>query len=164
MFDRRLPSSVVAAESLAVDVRQYAVVTDQEGRLLVLQYPPLYEIDARNRWTLPGGALLRKEDPRAGIFRELSEQTGLEPELGLHVRVHRGVRRAGLWVFYRGFAVETAVKLSPEHQGVAWVGGDEFRDLPFFVDKLKDVAAEMLLPDRVQWLPSAAKRSMIPIG
>lgn len=165
MLERRLPSGRIPWESLPVNIRQYAVVTDEGGRVLVLQYPSFYKADARNRWTLPGGGLLEKEDPRAGMFRELREEAGLDPELGLHVRVHRPPHPArGLWILYRGFAADTAVKLSREHSDFAWVGGNELHALPFYHGKLRDVAVEMLLPDRVQWVPSAATRSMIPTG
>lgn len=48
MLERLLPSREVPKESLGVDIRQYAVVTDVTGRLLVLQFPAHYKGDARN--------------------------------------------------------------------------------------------------------------------
>lgn len=165
MLERRLPSGRIPSESLPVNIRQYAVITDESGRVLVLQYPSFYKVGARNRWTLPGGGLLEKEDPRAGMFREVREETGLDPALGLHVRVHRPSHlAAGLWILYRGFAADTAVKLSREHADFAWVGGNELLALPFYHGKLRDVAVEMLVPNPAQWVPSAAMRSMMPTG
>lgn len=66
MLERLLPSREVPKESLGVGIRQYAVVTDGTGRLLVLQFPAHYKGDACNCWTLPGGGLFGKENPRAG--------------------------------------------------------------------------------------------------
>lgn len=159
MLERLLPSRELPKESLGVGIRQYAVVTDRTGRLLVLQYPSTYKGDAKNSWTLPGGGLLDKENPRAGMFRELREETGLRPDLGLRVRVDRTRNlRDGLWVCYRAAAVDTAVRLSREHQAHAWVMEEELRALDFYHGKLREIAMEMMGTDARGWGLSGESR------
>lgn len=58
----------------------YAVIRDPGGRLLLTRLAPghLHE----GRWTLPGGGLEHGEDPRAGVRREVHEETGLDARVG----------------------------------------------------------------------------------
>jgi 8-oxo-dGTP diphosphatase len=54
-----------------------ALIRDEEGRILLVEnaFP-------RRRWGLPGGRLERGEEARAGLIREVREETGLEVETG----------------------------------------------------------------------------------
>lgn len=152
MLERLLPSHELPKDSSGHSIRQYAVVTDAGARVLVLQFPSTYRGDAKNSWTLPGGGLQWKENPRAGMFRELSEETGLRPDLGWRVRVDRTRRlKDRLWVCYRGVASDTAVRLSREHQAHAWVTEEELRALVFYHGKLRDIALEMMGTDARGW-------------
>jgi ADP-ribose pyrophosphatase YjhB (NUDIX family) len=54
-----------------------ALVEDDSGRLLLARRA--IEPD-EGKWDLPGGFLEEGEDPRAGLQRELREETGLEVE------------------------------------------------------------------------------------
>jgi 8-oxo-dGTP diphosphatase len=53
----------------------YAVVTDAVGGVLLVRASN--RSDLRGRWFLPGGGLRHGEHPRAGVLRELAEETGL---------------------------------------------------------------------------------------
>jgi len=68
-------------------VAAYAVVTDDDGRLLLAHW-----VDARRAaWTLPGGGLEAGEDPEHAVRREVREETGyrvaVDELLGIHSRV-----------------------------------------------------------------------------
>lgn len=54
-----------------------ALISDDEGRILLVEnaFP-------RRRWGLPGGRLERGEEARAGLIREVREETGLVVEAG----------------------------------------------------------------------------------
>jgi ADP-ribose pyrophosphatase YjhB (NUDIX family) len=54
-----------------------ALISDEDGRVLLVEnaFP-------RRRWGLPGGRLERGEEARAGLVREVREETGLEVEAG----------------------------------------------------------------------------------
>ena len=60
-------------------VAAYALATDDDARVLLVRIAPGYP--ASGVWTLPGGGLDFGEDPRDGVLRELSEETGLAGEI-----------------------------------------------------------------------------------
>ncbi len=53
-------------------VAAYAVVTDDDGRLLLAHWNE----GRRAAWTMPGGGLEHGEDPEAAVRREVREETG----------------------------------------------------------------------------------------
>lgn len=53
-------------------VAGYAVVTDDDGRLLLAHWNE----GRRAAWTMPGGGLEDGEDPEAAVRREVREETG----------------------------------------------------------------------------------------
>jgi ADP-ribose pyrophosphatase YjhB (NUDIX family) len=58
-----------------VRVGAYAIVTDDEGRLLLCRIAAGYPL--AGRWTLPGGGVDHGEHPDDAVIRELEEETGL---------------------------------------------------------------------------------------
>lgn len=76
-------------------VAAYAVITDDDGRLLLAHWNE----GRRAAWTMPGGGLVPGEDPEHAARREVREETGYKvtigPLLGIHSRVIPAGRRIG---------------------------------------------------------------------
>lgn len=76
-----------------IRVAAYAVVTDDEGRILLAHWNE----GRRAAWTMPGGGLDPGEDPERAARREVKEETGYRVEigelLGIHSRVIPASRR-----------------------------------------------------------------------
>lgn len=63
----------------------YAVILRDDTILLSRLAPYLYE---EEMWTLPGGEIEFGEHPRAGVAREVHEETGLHAEVGETARIY----------------------------------------------------------------------------
>jgi 8-oxo-dGTP pyrophosphatase MutT (NUDIX family) len=117
------------------DVRQYALITDSQGKVLILQLPAEYDEGAANTWTLPGGKLEPADDPAAGLLREIKEETGLKVEIDGPCTVARWSTRNSkkLGIFYAGSVrgKEPRPTLSGEHQRALWATLAEVADFPF---------------------------------
>lgn len=130
------------------DVRQYALLTDAEGHLLILQLPAKYDEAAANAWTLPGGKLEPADVPGEGLLREIQEETGLPATLVGPLTVARWTTRNSkkLAIFYAAKAegIKPAPKLSGEHQRAIWIKKDELEGFPFHRDDMRTVIQEFL--------------------
>jgi ADP-ribose pyrophosphatase YjhB (NUDIX family) len=82
-------------------VGAYAIVTDQEGRLLLCRIAPGFPLEGR--WTLPGGGVDHGEHPDDAVIRELQEETGLHGARG---------PVAGIW---SGYVEKPMVRPGPLH-------------------------------------------------
>ncbi len=112
-----------------------AVVVDGEGRILMVERgrPP-----SQGMWALPGGLLDLGEPVRAGVAREVQEETGAEIEIvdlvDLFEPIHRDATGRiryhyvviDFWAHYRGGDVAAA----DDVDDVAWVSVTELDDLP----------------------------------
>jgi ADP-ribose pyrophosphatase YjhB (NUDIX family) len=58
----------------------YALTHDDDGRILLVRIAAGYP--GAGQWTLPGGGVQFGEDPQATVIRELTEETGLEGQVG----------------------------------------------------------------------------------
>jgi len=74
-------------------------------------------------WELPGGRLDRDEDARAGVRREIVEETGLDPDLGHPVHAVSWLNDAEdgrFAVYYHCRTEDRSVSLSHEHTEFEW--------------------------------------------
>ena len=130
------------------DVRQYAILTDEKGHVLILQLPREYDETAANTWTLPGGKLEPSDNPAEGLLREIAEETGLNPTPPVLCGIARWTTRASkkLGVFYRTQVkgVKPELKLSDEHQRAVWVAPTELAGFPFHRTEMLTVLREAL--------------------
>jgi 8-oxo-dGTP diphosphatase len=129
------------------DVRQYALLTDADANLLILQLPKEYDASAANAWTLPGGKLEPSDEPGEGLLREITEETGLPATLVGPCGVARWTSRNSkkLGIFYRATVPgsKPALKLSKEHQRAIWVSTTEVHDFPFHRPEMLDVIKKL---------------------
>ncbi len=128
------------------DVRQYAVLRDGAGHILILQLPKEYDESAANTWTLPGGKLEPSDNPAQGLLREIMEETGLTPSLPSLCGIARWTTRASkkLGIFYRTTVPGTKpeLKLSDEHQRAVWVAPAELAGFPFHRPDMLEIIKE----------------------
>ncbi|NBV54519.1 MAG: NUDIX hydrolase [Proteobacteria bacterium] len=117
------------------DVRLYALLTDSESNLLILQLPKEYDESAANTWTLPGGKLEPTDEPAHGLLREIREETGLEATIsGLCGLARWSTRNSKkLAIFYKAqvSGQKPTLKLSGEHQRAIWINPQEADQFPF---------------------------------
>jgi 8-oxo-dGTP diphosphatase len=131
------------------DVRQYAIITDPNHHILILQLPAKYDEGTANTWTLPGGKLEPTDNPHTGLEREIAEETGLAALVSGPVTVARWSTRSSkkLAIFYRASVATAAPRptLSAEHQRHAWVTVAELTNFPFHRSDMVDVIKNLNL-------------------
>jgi len=81
-----------------------AVIEDRDGRILLVQHRPERRGFWQGRWICPGGRLELGEEIRAGILREVREETHLEIDLTEPLppfeRIVRNAQGTALHVIY----------------------------------------------------------------
>lgn len=123
-----------------------AVILNAEGKVLVLKRPQ-HEKSGAGKYDLPGGSIEQGEDIKKALTREITEETGLEAEIGpvIHVfdfekgeggestTIGKGIR---FLAFYKNGEVKLDEK---EHSQFEWLDIDEaikkFADKGFEKDK-----------------------------
>lgn len=91
----------------------------RNGRFLLLKRNTEPKI-----WGPPGGRLHRNEDPLAGLYREVKEETGLEVEVLAPANTWFGPWKNEYFVLAIDYLVRIrggTISLSEEHSDFAWV-------------------------------------------
>ncbi len=105
----------------------FAAVFDDHRRILCVK-----QNYGSFRWSLPGGALERGEDPISGVVREVYEETGYRVRCGDLVGVYSAPHKDDLVIF---FEVEI---LSKDDD---WYSDGEIAAIGFFaIDELPDLS------------------------
>ncbi len=112
---------------------QKAVIKDGDKYLIGLRaksakYFPLY-------WDFPGGTLELGEDPKAGIIREVKEETDLDIKPGNVQGIYEfDLDNIGAsshrFTIYGAEIISGELKLSPEHLEQKWATKEEIMKLP----------------------------------
>jgi len=105
------------------DVRQYALIINDDLEALLLQLPAHYGADCGSKWVLPGGKLRPDESPDQSLLREITEETGLTVELTdiLTAATWHSTNATKYGTFWLAYVTGGTVKLSDEHQAYRWV-------------------------------------------
>ena len=117
-----------------VRVAAYAVVCDDQGRILLCHIHPAIGIG--DMWTLPGGGLDFGEPPAGATLRELEEETGFIGEIDRLVNVDDRLftngdgneRMHAIRIVYAVRIVGGSLRDEPagSTDTCRWVGPDEF--------------------------------------
>ncbi len=106
-----------------------AVVSDERGRVLLLDHT----FRRGSRWGIPGGFLMKGEQPEDAVRRELCEETGIELDRVELAFVRTIKRPRQIEIIYRGHAncPDEALARSIEIKSLAWFAPDDLpSDLP----------------------------------
>jgi ADP-ribose pyrophosphatase YjhB (NUDIX family) len=100
-----------------------AVVVDDRQRVLLIQRAD------NGEWQIPGGVLERGEDIRAGLRREVLEETGLTVHPLRLTGVYQHVPAGIVALVFRAFAEQGDPQPGDEAAAVRWMEFDEVRRL-----------------------------------
>lgn len=113
----------VALREVLYTVTVTGVITDEEGRILLLEHR-----FRRSTWGLPGGFVARGEQPDESLRRELLEETGLS--LGsVDVAYVRALQNARIEIVFWGTATGEPSPDGFEVSAVKWALTSEMQTL-----------------------------------
>lgn len=126
-------------------IGQKAVVIRRDGKILILKRAGS---DSDAKWSLPGGALEKDEDPTDGIIREIKEETGLEVSSVIPFSLRSYRNKEDDFVVIIGYKCNSGseeVVLNEEHTDSKWLSSQEILDLDlssdgrYFVEKFSSI-------------------------
>jgi 8-oxo-dGTP pyrophosphatase MutT (NUDIX family) len=135
-----------------------AVVTDESGRILVIQRRD------NGEWQIPGGVLELEESIPAGVAREVEEETGLLVEPERLTGVYKNIRVGVVALVFRSRLVGGMAAPTEESASVDWWTADEVtrRMSETFATRVLDALdggdVAVRLHDGVNLLPDGALR------
>ena len=112
-------------------IAQKVILFRKDGKMLTIRR----SITAPTRplsWDLPGGMLDFGEDPKAGVLREIKEETKLKVKKLNFFDISSKILTSGefrILIIYIANPVTTKVVLSFEHDDFKWVAPQEFLKL-----------------------------------
>jgi 8-oxo-dGTP diphosphatase len=122
-------------DNLVLKVAAKAVITDKDGKVLLLREASSYEEGTNiGRFDVPGGRLNPGESYNEGLLREVKEETGLEVEplypiyVGEWKPVIKGQPTHIFAIFTVCRALSGDVKLSEDHDKYIWVSPEELSE------------------------------------
>lgn len=127
-----------------IGVSQKAVILREDGKILAIRRSNTHPLRPKG-WDIPGGDLEFGEDARAGMRREIAEETGLEvSDLKVVDAISWTNDRGEFWVtiYYTAKTKTDQVKLSWEHDDFAWVTPEEFQQLDA-LPRVKKIVGEV---------------------
>ncbi|TDD72115.1 NUDIX domain-containing protein [Actinomadura darangshiensis] len=99
------------------------VILDDVGRALLIQRRD------NGHWEAPGGVLELAEDIRAGLKREVLEETGLRAQVDDLTGVYKNMKRGIIALVFRCRIVGGSARETSEAQGLRWMNSEEVREL-----------------------------------
>lgn len=126
---------------LVAKIGQYALIENDEGKLLVL------ERVRSKTWCLPGGRLHDNEMWSAALIREVKEETGLEcaDPRPIDVSVETDPYQTKYCVYFL-VSVKSfnALALSDEHSAYRWIAAQDIPTLTFESEGVRAVVGKYL--------------------
>lgn len=130
-------------------IAQKALI-EQDGKILLVQYP-MDDIDVvAGKWDLPGGRLHIGETSIEGVKREVKEEIGTAVEID-------GILTAGVnvvrddfklfFVIYRAHLLKPTALLKPEEGEIGaidWKTKEEFFNIPLLYEGYRDTLRPLL--------------------
>lgn len=121
------------------------IIKDETGKILLLKMPETGPMGGY--YDLPGGRIKEHEKSKPFseiISRELSEELGIKARItfnqfpvatGRHTYPRPSSSDEGhiFWVFFEGLYQGGEIKISPEHDGYAWINIDKHNLQTYFV-------------------------------
>ena len=111
-----------------------ALIVNDRGQILILREASTYEEGTNiGKYHMPGGRLNPGEAFQDGLKREVSEETGLEIEIGKPIYVGewrpviKGVQNQIVAIFFICKPLSDNVQLSEEHDDFKWVTPDQIK-------------------------------------
>lgn len=106
------------------------VLHDDKGRCLLLKRSMSSKANP-GKWDLPGGKVDEGENLGHGLFREITEETGLAVSVGhvLGAAESELPTRRVVYLMMEGRVESGSVCLSSEHEGFSWVDRQDLASL-----------------------------------
>ncbi|TDC63766.1 NUDIX domain-containing protein [Actinomadura sp. GC306] len=133
-------------ESSRHSVSVAGVILDDAGRALLIQRRD------NSHWEAPGGVLELDEDIRAGLKREVLEETGLRVHVGDLTGVYKNMKRGVIALVFRCRIAGGSAQVTSEARDIRWMTAEQVRALAAeaFAVRVLDAMAHPPAPPAVR--------------